>query len=49
MWAAVAESFEPGQLVCDPICGVGTVLIEAARLSRRAVGVELEPRWADLM
>jgi modification methylase len=30
------------------MCGVGTTLVEAAALGRRAVEVELEPRWADL-
>lgn len=44
----VSEYSEPGQLVCDPMCGVGTTLVEAVRLGRRAVGVELEPRWVDL-
>ncbi|HWG60209.1 MAG TPA: hypothetical protein VG253_00730 [Streptosporangiaceae bacterium] len=38
MWAVVAGSSEPGQLVCDPMCGAGTSLIEAARLGRRAAG-----------
>jgi hypothetical protein len=27
---------------------LGTTLVEAAALGRRAVGVELEPRWAEL-
>lgn len=44
----ISEYSEPGQLVCDPMCGVGTTLIEAVRLRRRAVGVELESRWVDL-
>lgn len=44
----VAEYSAPAQLVCDPMCGVGTSLIEAARLGRRSVGVEVEPRWAEL-
>jgi modification methylase len=39
---------KPGELVCDPMCGIGTTLVEAALLDRRAVGVELEPRWATL-
>jgi modification methylase len=30
------------------MCGIGTTLVEAAALDRRAVGVELEPRWATL-
>jgi modification methylase len=30
------------------MCGIGTTLVEAATLGCRAVGVELEPRWAEL-
>jgi modification methylase len=37
-----------GELVVDPMCGIGTTLVEAAYLGRDAVGVELEPRWAEL-
>jgi tRNA G10 N-methylase Trm11 len=36
----------PGDLVVDPMCG--TTLVEAARLGRRAIGVDLEDRWVDL-
>ena len=39
---------EPGQLVLDPMCGIGTSLVEAVHLNRDAVGVELEPRWSTL-
>ena len=39
---------KPSELVCDPMCGIATTLVEAAALDRRAVGVELEPRWATL-
>jgi SAM-dependent methyltransferase len=45
---AIAAYSQPGQLVLDPMCGIGTTLVEATRLGRDAVGVELEPRWADL-
>jgi len=38
----------PGGLVVDPMCGIGTSLVEAATQGRHSVGVELEPRWADL-
>jgi hypothetical protein len=31
------------ELVLDPMCGIGTTLVEAV-LGRRAIGVELEPR-----
>jgi len=44
----VAEYSCPGQLVVDPMAGTGTTLVEAALAGRRAVGVELEARWADL-
>jgi modification methylase len=44
----IHEYCPPGGLVVDPLCGIGTTLVEAAALGRRAVGVELEPRWAQL-
>ena len=44
----VAEYCPSGGLVADPMCGIGTTLVEAAALGRRAVGVELEARWANL-
>ena len=44
----VSEYSTPGQLVVDPLAGIGTTLAEAALLERRAIGVELEPRWAAL-
>jgi modification methylase len=44
----VAEYCPAGGLVADPMCGIGTTLVEAAALDRHAVGVELEPRWAAL-
>jgi modification methylase len=44
----IAAYSQPGELVLDPMCGIGTTLVEATRLGRDAVGVELEPRWADL-
>jgi SAM-dependent methyltransferase len=44
----IATYSEPGELVLDPMCGIGTTLVEAIHLERDAVGVELEPRWAAL-
>jgi len=44
----VAEYCPPNGLVADPMCGIGTTLVEAAGLGCRAVGVELEQRWAEL-
>lgn len=39
-----------GQLVLDPFAGVGGTLLGAAisRTPRRALGFEIEPRWADV-
>jgi hypothetical protein len=33
----------PGDVVLDPFCGSGTVLVEARLLGRRAIGVDLNP------
>lgn len=45
---AVETYSEPGALVVDPMCGIGTMLVEAIDLGRRTIGVELESRWAKL-
>jgi modification methylase len=44
----IGEYCPPDGLVADPMCGIGTTLVEAAALGRRAVGVELDARWVDL-
>ncbi|WP_429413296.1 TRM11 family SAM-dependent methyltransferase [Nocardia sp. GAS34] len=38
----------PGDLVMDPMCGIGTTLVEAVHAGRRALGVEYEDRWAAI-
>jgi tRNA1(Val) A37 N6-methylase TrmN6 len=45
---AIAHYTQPGDLVLDPMCGIGTTLVEALHLGRRAVGVEYEPHWVDV-
>ncbi len=45
---AIAHYTRPGDLVLDPMCGIGTTLVEAVHLRRRAVGVEYEPHWVDV-
>ena len=45
---AVAVYTKPGDLVVDPMCGIGTTLVEAMHLDRMAFGVEYEKRWASL-
>jgi DNA modification methylase len=44
----ITEYSNPGALVVDVMAGTGTTVVEAAALARRAIGVELEPRWADV-
>jgi hypothetical protein len=36
----------PGDLVLDPMAGIGTTIVEAMHLGRHGVGVEYEQRWA---
>jgi len=42
------EYAEPGDLVCDPFVGSGTVLFESARLGTRSVGLEVNPAAIEL-
>jgi hypothetical protein len=44
----IATYTEPGDLVADPMAGIGTTLIEAMHLGRHGIGVEYETRWATL-
>jgi hypothetical protein len=45
---AIATYTKPGDLVADPMAGIGSTLVEAVHLGRDAIGVEYEPQWADL-
>ena len=45
---AITRYTQPGDLVADPMCGIGTTLVEAIHLGRDAIGVEYEPRWASI-
>ena len=45
---AIQAYSDPGDLILDPMCGIGTTPVEAIHLHRHAIGVELEPRWAKL-
>ncbi|HUG49180.1 MAG TPA: DNA methyltransferase [Candidatus Limnocylindria bacterium] len=51
LMARLIEFFtRPGELVLDPFAGVGGTLLGAAicRGPRRAIGFELDPRWAEI-
>jgi hypothetical protein len=41
-------STTPGDIVLDPFAGSGTTLIACERAGRRFIGVDLDPKWADL-
>jgi SAM-dependent methyltransferase len=45
---AITHYTRPGDLVLDPMCGIGTTLVEAIHTGRDAIGIEYEPRWAAL-
>jgi len=45
---AITHYTQPGDLVFDPMCGIGTTLIEAVHHGRRAIGVEYEPHWVQI-
>lgn len=45
---AIEAYTSPGDVVIDPMCGIGTTLVEAAHLGRDSFGIEYEPRWAVL-
>lgn len=45
---AITSYTSPGDLVLDPMCGIGTTLVEAAHLGRDAIGVEYESKWSDI-
>ena len=46
LMAWVIERCPPG-LIIDPYAGSATTLMAAKRLSRRAVGIEIEERWCE--
>jgi modification methylase len=45
---AIERYTRPGDLVADPMCGIGTTLVEAIHLGRDGFGVEFEDRWAKI-
>lgn len=46
---AIRNSSKSGDIVFDPFLGSGTSLIAAARLGRRCFGMEIEPKFCDVI
>lgn len=46
---AIRNSSKAGDIVFDPFLGSGTTLIAAARLGRRCFGMEIEPKYCDII
>ncbi len=44
----IEEYSSPGDLVVDPMCGIGTSVVEGAAIGRQCIGVDLEPRWIEV-
>ncbi|MEM1108876.1 MAG: DNA modification methylase [Planctomycetota bacterium] len=46
---ALRYSSKKGEIIYDPFLGSGTTLIAAARRGRRCYGLEIEPKYCDLI
>ena len=46
---AISNATTPGQLVVDPFLGSGTAIIAAERTGRLCCGMDLEPRYCDVI
>ena len=44
----IRDYTQPGDLVFDPLAGIGTTLVEAIHAGRNTLGMEVEPGWVAL-
>jgi modification methylase len=45
---AINAYTRPGDLVFDPMAGIGTTVVEAIHAGRDGIGIEYESRWSDI-
>src|SRR5260370_6872576 len=45
---AIKDCSKHGDIVLDPFCGSGTIIIAAERTGRKARALELDPRYVDV-
>jgi DNA modification methylase len=46
---AILDDTRPGDVVFDGFAGSGTMLVAAAMTRRRGYGIELDPKYADVV
>ena len=45
---AIRDCSKQGDIVLDPFCGSGTILIAAERTGRKARALEIDPAYVDV-
>ena len=48
VWHIINQWVRPGSVVLDPFMGSGTTGVAAVKLSRKFIGIEIEPKYFDI-